>query len=57
MAAAVAAVQVELELEQVQLAMLVPVDLEFLIRFPEPQRIMAAAAEPLFMERIQSGRD
>jgi hypothetical protein len=55
MAAVAAAVQVVLESEPMQLAMVVLVGLEFLIRFPEPLRIMAAVAEPLFMEIIQIG--
>jgi hypothetical protein len=55
MVEAAAVVLAGLELEQAQLAMLVLVDLEFLIRFQEPQLIMAAVAEPLFMERMQTG--
>jgi hypothetical protein len=54
-AAAVAAVQAVLESELMQLATLVLAVPEFLIPFQEPQRITAAVAEPLFMERMQSG--
>jgi hypothetical protein len=53
--AAAAAVLAVLESELLQLATLVLVVLEFLIRFLEPQQTTAAAAELRFMERMQTG--
>jgi hypothetical protein len=44
-----------LESELMQLATLVLVVLEFLIRFLEPQQITVAAVELRFMERMQTG--
>jgi hypothetical protein len=54
-AAAVVVVLAVLELELMQVAMLALVGLEFQIPFQEPQLIMAAVAEPQFMERMQTG--
>jgi hypothetical protein len=49
------AVPAALESGLMQLATLVLADLEFLIRFLEPQQITVAVAELRFMEPMQTG--
>jgi hypothetical protein len=53
--AAAVVVLAVLESELMQVATLVLVVLEFLIRFLEPQQTTVAVAEPRFMERMQTG--